>query len=102
MSETTNKKTIADVVKKPTEAAPDYKDLYLKECAKTKGLENKVTELEKLCKSYSERERQATEMLQRATLEYNARTQYMLDCAKHAFLSIQFAEAAMKNKGGNQ
>ncbi len=101
-----NKKTIADVIKTKTpevvpatsETTPDYKKLYTEECAKNKTLENKCTEYEKLCKSYSERERKALETLQRATIEYNARTKYMLDCAKHAYLSMQFAIAATEQQ----
>lgn len=96
------KKTITDIVKKPSET-PNYEKLYVEECAKNKALENKVAEYEKLCKTYSERERKTVETLQRATLEYNARTQYMLDCARHAFMSMQFAMNATDNKqGGNQ
>ena len=80
---------------------PDYKKLYTEECAKNKALENKVAEFEKLCKSYVEREQQSTAALQRATLEYNARVQYMLDCTKHAYLSMQFAvNAGNEQKGG--
>lgn len=82
---------------------PDYKKLYTEECAKNRALENKLAEFEKLCKSFSERERQAVEALQRATLEYNARVKYMLDCVKHAHISMQFATTAVdNNKGGNQ
>ena len=91
--------------KKPVERTltPDYKTLYTEECAKNKALENKIIEYEKLCKSYSERERQAVETLQRATIEYNARIKYMLDCVKHAHISMQFAVAAANtDKGGNQ
>lgn len=95
------KKTIADVVKKPSETV-NYEKLYVEECAKNKALENKAAEYEKLCKSYSERERKATEALQKATLEYNARTQYMLDCARHAFISMQFAMNAADNKQGGK
>lgn len=111
MSEIKKPVSVSDAIKKARENAipkaeentitPDWQKLYTEECAKNKALENKVAEFEKLCKSYSERERQATEALQRATLEYNARTKYMLDCARHAFMSMQFAEAAV-TKGGNQ
>lgn len=77
---------------------PDYKKLYLDSSAKAQALENKVTELEKLCESYAQREKQVTQALQQATLEYNARTQYMLDCVKHAHISMQFALAAGNEK----
>ena len=109
MSET-KKVTIPEAIKKTKEAAeakpntvtPDWQALYTEECAKNKALENKATEFEKLCKSYAERERQATEALQRATLEYNARVKYMLDCVRHAHISMQFAVTASDDKGGNQ
>lgn len=103
-----NKRAAAATIKEATENTPntiepDYKKLYTEECAKNKALENKLVEFEKLCKSFSERERQATEALQRATLEYNARVKYMLDCVKHAHISMQFATTAVdNNKGGNQ
>lgn len=81
----------------------DYKALYLKTSAENTAMQNKIAEYEKLLKSYAERERLANEKLNRATLEYNARNKYMLDCAKHAYISMQFAVAAEdSNKGGNQ
>lgn len=80
----------------------DYKTLYEKTLAEKTALENKCVEYEKLCKSFSEREHAATEALQRATLEYNARVKHMLDCVRHAHLSMQFAIAASEPKGGNQ
>ena len=89
--------------KEQAQGAPDYKALYTAECAKTKALENKVIEFEKLCKAYAERERQANSTLQRATLEYNARVKYMIDCIRHAYLSVQLAEnASEQKKGGAQ
>ena len=81
-------------IRGPVEAAPDYKAMYEEECKKTNMLTNKCVELEKLCKSFSEQ-------TQKATLEYNARTQYLLDCAKHAYISMQFAVDASK-EGGKQ
>lgn len=114
MSETKKPISVSDAIKKARENAtpkaeenttvPDWQKLYTEECAKNKVLENKVAEFEKLCKSYSERERQATEALQRATLEYNARAQYMLDAARHAYMSMQFAAnaASRQPQGGNQ
>ena len=104
----TKKTSVAEVVKKvkeeskPNTITPDWQALYTEEHAKNVTLENKVTEFEKLCKSYAEKEHQAVEALQRATIEYNARIKYMLDCVKHAHISMQFAVAASENKGGNQ
>jgi tRNA A37 threonylcarbamoyladenosine dehydratase len=85
---------------KITEATPDYKKLYVAETNKTKVLENKVAELEKLCKSFAEQANIAKDSLQRATLEYNTRTDYMLDCVKHAYVSIQMASTV--SNGGNK
>lgn len=85
------------------EAAPDYKKLYLDTIARNKTLENQVIEYEKLCKSYVEKERQTAAALQRATIEYNARVKYMLECVRHAQISMQFASMATdKKEGGNQ
>ena len=88
-------------IRGPVEAAPDYKAMYEEECKKTNMLTNKCVELEKLCKSFTEQTHQAKTAMQKATLEYNARTQYLLDCAKHAYISMQFAVDASK-EGGNQ
>lgn len=109
------KKTISEAIKKaqtpevvvetPGTSEPDYKALYLDSAAKLKSVENKTNELEKLCKSYAELAKQAQDTLQNATLEYNAKTEYMLDCVKHAYLSIQFALTATtkkKDQGGKQ
>lgn len=94
---------MTETKKNTTETPTDYQKLYEKECAKNKALELKIAEFEKICNSFSEREHKASEMLKRATLEYNARTQYMLDCAKHAYISMQFAVAAAEDKkGGNK
>ena len=88
--------TITDVIK------PDFEKLYIEECSKTRALENKVTDLEKLCKAFSEKERQATAAMHKATLEYNARINYMLECTKHAYISMQFAvKASDKEESSN-
>ena len=84
-----------------TETTPDYKKLYLAEQDKNKSLEVKIAELEKLCRSFSEKAHNAQEALQSATLEYNAKVEYMLDCVKHAHISIQIAHSASTKKGGN-
>lgn len=82
--------------------APDYEKLYAEKVVETNALNVKVAELEKLCKSFAEREQKANAALNRATMEYNARTQHMLDCAKHALISMQFAVAASDKNGGNK
>lgn len=86
----------------PTEAAPNYEAMY-NEALKALTVErSKNTELEKLCKSFAEQAQQAKANLQKATLEYNARTKYMLECTKHAYISMQFAvDAAENSQGGN-
>lgn len=88
--------------KKVAPVATDYKTLYAEECEKTKALETKCAEYEKLIKSYAATAEQNSNTLQRATLEYKARTEFMLDCVKHAYLSMQFSVAAAENKGGKQ
>ena len=81
---------------------PDYKTLYVKTAAELKTAQAKLQEFESICKSYANSAQKAKSDLQRATLEYNARVKYMLDCVKHAHISMQFAVAAVEeNKGGN-
>lgn len=72
----------------------DYKQLYLDECEVTKAQAVKINELEQLCKSFAEKEKQSTMELQRAALEYNARINYMLDCVKHAKISMELCAVA--------
>lgn len=62
----------------------------------------KNAELEKICKSYAEQANNAANSLQKMALEYDARTKYMLDCVKHAYLSIQFAVNATDNNKGDK
>lgn len=63
-----------------------------------KASKARVAELEKLCVSYRTQAENSDKTLKRMTLEYNSRVQYMLDCVKHSYLSIQFAVNAL-NKG---
>lgn len=80
----------------------DYKVLY-ENCLKENNvLVNQVTELEKLCKTYAEKTSNTQQLLQRATLEYNARIKHMLECVRHALVSMQFAAQASDNEGGKQ
>lgn len=78
----------------------DYEKLYKEECAKNKTLESKITEYEKLCKSFSEQATASKNALQNATLEYDARTKYMLDCVRHAYISIQLSANTEQKQGG--
>lgn len=86
----------------PVEVTPDYKTMYEDAMKALTNEQNKNTELEKLCKSFAEQVQQAKANLQKATLEYNARVKYMLECTKHAYISMQFAvDATEKTSGGN-
>ena len=58
----------------------------------------KMEQFAKLMQSCKEREAQLQDALKKAALEYNARVEYMLDCVKHAFLSMQFAVNAAKTE----
>ena len=58
----------------------------------------KMEQFAKLMQSCKEREAQLQEALKKAALEYNARVEYMLDCVKHAFLSMQFAINSAKTE----
>lgn len=79
----------------------NYKQLYEEAQKEIATLTNKTLELEKICKSLVEREQNATKMLHNATLEYNSRTKHMLDCVKHAYISMQFALNAEKGENKN-
>lgn len=69
----------------------NYKKLYEKEVENSKVLQIKLDEYEKIIKSLAEKASQAHNDLQSATLEYNTKIKYMLDCARHAYMSMQFA-----------
>jgi hypothetical protein len=73
------------------EAAPDYKLMYENATEENNLLKAKLAEYEHIIKSYGERERLASQNTQNIKLEANAKIQYMLDAAKHAYLSMQFA-----------
>ena len=79
-----------------TVKCPNFEQLYRDEYAKNIQLENKCAEYEKLCKAYAERETQMQNKLQRSTLDYNAKTKHMLDCVKHAYISMQLAVESSK------
>jgi len=73
------------------EAMPDYKTMYQTAHEENELLKAKVAEYEKLCKSFAEREKLLRQNTQNIVTEANAKIQYMLDAAKHAYLSMQFA-----------
>lgn len=87
----------------PTEKTqePNYKKLYQEEHEKSTMLANRCTEYEKLCKAYAEKTNQTQELLKQATLEYNAKIDYMLDCVKHAYISIQMARNTTQGEQHN-
>lgn len=80
----------------------NFERLYLEERAKNENLVKENESLKQLCKSYATSAEVTERNLQRATLEYNARTKYMLDCVKHAYTSMQFSVNAIEPKGGEQ
>ena len=75
----------------PAEAHPDWQAMYQKEHEENDLLKAKLAEYEHIIKSYGERDRLASQNIQNIKLEANAKIQYMLDAAKHAYLSMQFA-----------
>lgn len=77
-----------------TVAQPDYENMYKNAVAEVNRLNEKIVQLENICKNYATQVNVANNNLKKATIEYNARVQYMLDCTKHAFLSMQFAAQA--------
>ena len=84
---------------KALDAAPDYEAMYKKAKAEIETLATRCAELERLCHSYAETAQANKQALQKATLEYNTRTNYMLDCARHAYTSMAFAQNAAEKKG---
>lgn len=83
-------------------AAVDWEAMYNDAMRQLNAASNKITELEKICRTYATQAETSNKALQKSTLEYNARTQYMLDCVKHAYLSIQFATNAVESNKGEQ
>ena len=73
------------------EAMPDYKAMYQTAHEENELLKAKIAEYEKLCKSFAEREKLLRQNAQNIVTEANAKIQYMLDAAKHAYISMQFA-----------
>lgn len=61
-------------------------------------LKNKCEQYERLIATYKKAQEEATSLLRKATIEYNARIEYMLDCAKHNYMAMQFAVLAGHNK----
>ena len=84
------------------EVQPDYKTMYENAMQQLNTANAKNAELEKICKSYAEQANNTSNALQKMALEYDARTKYMLDCVKHAYLSIQFATNATDNNKGDK
>lgn len=95
-------KMVAETAKIAETIQPDYKTMYEDTVKQLNAANAKNVELEKICKSYAEQANNASNALQKMALEYDARTKYMLDCVKHAYLSIQFATNATDNNKGDK
>lgn len=95
-------KMVAETARVAEEVQPDYKTMYEDAMKQLETANAKNVELEKICKSYAEQANNAANSLQKMALEYDARTKYMLDCVKHAYLSIQFAVNATDNNKGDK
>lgn len=80
------------------ENKPDFEKECIKLVEENKALKARVANLEEVCKAYATRANEHDETLRKATMEYNARTQYILDTIKHAYLSAQFAMNAGKKE----
>ena len=93
--------TKADVENTAQVVAPQVRLAQLEQ--ENNLLKAKVAQYEKLCQSFANQADQSTKQIQAITLEYNARTKYMLDCVKHAYMSMQFAVNAVNKtqKGEN-
>lgn len=95
-------KMVAETAKVTETVQPDYATMYNEAVKQLTTEVAKNAELEKICKSYAEQANNASNALQKMALEYDARTKYMLDCVKHAYLSIQFAINATDNNKGDK
>lgn len=95
-------KIVAETARVAEEVQPDYRAMYEDAMKQLETANVKNVELEKICKSYAEQANNAANSLQKMALEYDARTKYMLDCVKHAYLSIQFAVNATDNNKGDK
>ena len=72
-----NKKSLEDELKKANET------IVL--------LNNKINELEKICRAYTEKENNIRLSAQKALTDRNIKMNYMLEVAKHAYLAMKFA-----------
>jgi hypothetical protein len=57
-----------------------------------------VGELQKVCESYARQATIAENITKKATLDYNTKVDYMLDCVRHAYTSIRLAKAAAEKE----
>ena len=80
-------------------------DVPVCNCANTEAtLRDEIARLNAKCEQYEQviqttkkTQAELESLLKKATLEYNARIEYIVDCVKHAYMSIQFAINAGKN-----
>ena len=84
--------------RKATAVQPNYEDMYVNTMKELGAAKEKIAQLENLCKSYAAQTEAANTALKKATLEYNARIQFMLDSARHSLVAMQLAVNA-ENKG---
>ena len=79
-----------------TKTELNYKKLYSDAMQEIELLNTKIQQLEDICKSCATKENEYKQILQRATIEYDAKLRYITDCIKHAYISTQFV---LDNKG---
>lgn len=79
-------------------AQPNFEAECIKLTEENKRLNNRIANLEEVCKAYATRDKEHETTFRKATMEYNARLQYALDAVKHAYLSIQFAMNSSKKE----
>lgn len=87
-------------IAKALPAEPNYKKLYHDAMTELKQVKAKNEQYEQLIKSYAENIQNTTNALKKATLEYDARIKFMLDCVRHCYTSMQLAAEATSEKGG--
>ena len=69
----------------------NYKTLYEQALVTIQNQNTQLEEYKKVCESYAREKQQLNQQYQQLHLEHKAKTEYMLDCAKHAYLSMQLA-----------
>ena len=65
--------------------------------AEFKTLSSKYEQLEKVCKDYAMQNESLRKALNEVQLDNKARIDYLVDCARHAFISAQIVQANTNN-----